>query len=100
MLQIVIHGIKRNNGEYRTLNKCNFMRKEDAYISFFKTHFRSKNLKNKTMGKKPLRLKIASFDNRVLPLSLRYDVKCNLEELSCVFDVPPISFIKRALYDD
>ncbi len=99
MLTSLIYGVKRNNGEYRTLNKCNFTGKEDLGISFYKSHFRPKDLRNKTMYKKTPSIKNVRSCKRAIPISiyLRYNVKCDLKEKASVLDVPPISFIKRAI---
>lgn len=100
MLTSLVYGVKRNTGEYRTLNKCNFNRKEDLDISFYKSHFRCKTLKNKAMYKNPPSFKIVGSRKREIPIYLRCSVKCDLKEESSVLDVPPISFIKRVLYDN
>ncbi len=97
MLTSLIYGVKRNNGEYRTLNKCNFTGKEDLDISFYKSHFRPKDLRNKTMYKNPPSIKNVRSCKRATPIYLRYSVKCDLKDESSVLDVPPISFMKRVL---
>lgn len=97
MLTSLIYGVKRNNGEYRTLNKCNFTGKKDLDISFYKSHFRRKDLRNKTMYKKPPSIKNVRSCKRAFPIYLRCNVKYDLKVEASVLDVPPISFIKRAL---
>lgn len=97
MLTSLIYGIKRNNGEYRMLNKCNFTGKEDLGISFYKSHFRRKDFRNKTMYKNPPSFKIVGSCKRAIPIYLRCNVKCDLKEEASVLDVPPISFIKRII---
>ena len=95
MLTSLIYGVKRNNGEYRTLNKCNFTRKKYIDISFYKSHFRRKDLRNKTMYKNPPSFKNAGSCKRVIPIYLRCNVKCDLKGEASVLDV-----IKRALLWD
>ena len=97
MLTPLVYLSKRNTEKYRMLNKCDFIGEKDLGISFYKYHFRPKTLKSKTMYKTPSSFKTAGSYKREFPIYLRCSIKCDLKEESSVSDVPPISFIKRAL---